>query len=91
MEFYISPQSGQFYMINVLENQWLSVTYRKTGVLRINSCACQVCRKISFYQNGKHTLLGNKLSIMYLKAILMILGLFYRNCLNFSDNTGAGV
>ena len=26
---------------------------------------------------------------MYLKAILMILGLFYRNCLNFSDNTGA--
>ena len=26
MEFYISPQSGQFYMINVLENQWLSVT-----------------------------------------------------------------
>ena len=23
-------------MINVLENQWLSVTYRKTGVLRIN-------------------------------------------------------
>ena len=29
MEFYISPQSGQFYMINVLENQWLSVTYIK--------------------------------------------------------------
>ena len=28
MEFYISPQSGQFYMVNVLENQWLSVTYR---------------------------------------------------------------
>ena len=28
MEFYISPQSGQFYMINVLENQWLSVTYK---------------------------------------------------------------
>ena len=27
MEFYISPQSGQFYMINVLENQWLSVTW----------------------------------------------------------------
>ena len=27
MEFYISLQSGQFYMINVLENQWLSVTY----------------------------------------------------------------
>ena len=27
MEFYISPQSGQFYMINVLENQWLSVTH----------------------------------------------------------------
>ena len=26
MEFYISPTSGQFYMINVLENQWLSVT-----------------------------------------------------------------
>ena len=26
MEFYISLQSGQFYMINVLENQWLSVT-----------------------------------------------------------------
>ena len=30
MEFYISPQSGQFYMINVLENQWLSVTLRGT-------------------------------------------------------------
>ena len=45
MEFYISPQSGQFYMINVLENQWLSVTYRKTGVFRKNNCACQVCRK----------------------------------------------
>ena len=28
MEFYISPQSGQFYVINVLENQWLSVTLR---------------------------------------------------------------
>ena len=27
MEFYISPQRGQFYMVNVLENQWLSVTY----------------------------------------------------------------
>ena len=27
MEFYISPQSGQFYMINVFENQWLSVTH----------------------------------------------------------------
>ena len=30
MEFYISPQSGQFYMINVLENQWLSVTFRSS-------------------------------------------------------------
>ena len=28
MEFYISPQSDQCYMINVLENQWLSVTYK---------------------------------------------------------------
>ena len=28
MEFYISPQNGQFYMINVLENQWLSVTHK---------------------------------------------------------------
>ena len=28
MEFYVSPQSGQFYMINVLENQWLSVTHK---------------------------------------------------------------
>ena len=25
-EFYTRPQSDQFYMINVLENQWLSVT-----------------------------------------------------------------
>ena len=33
MEFYISPQSGQFYMINVLENQWLSVTYKPTTSL----------------------------------------------------------
>ena len=32
MEFYISPQSGQFYMINVLENQWLTVTYSSTSV-----------------------------------------------------------
>ena len=31
MEFYISPQSGQFYMINVLDNQWLSVTLKKGG------------------------------------------------------------
>ena len=29
MEFYIS---GQFYMINVLENQWLSVTYRQDRI-----------------------------------------------------------
>ena len=29
MEFYISPQSAQFYMINVLENQWLSVTTKR--------------------------------------------------------------
>ena len=28
LEFYTRPQSGQFYMINILENQWLSVTYR---------------------------------------------------------------
>ena len=31
MEFYISPQSGQFYMINVLEYQWLSVTLNLYG------------------------------------------------------------
>ena len=24
------PQSGQFYMINILENQWLSVTCRSS-------------------------------------------------------------
>ena len=34
MEFYISPQSGQFYMINVLENQWLSVTYMEASTGR---------------------------------------------------------
>ena len=34
MEFYISPQSGQFYMINVLENQWLSVTYTQPKMCR---------------------------------------------------------
>ena len=28
MENYISPQSGQFYMINVLENQWLFIGRR---------------------------------------------------------------
>ena len=28
MEFYISPQSGQFCMINVFENQWLSIGRR---------------------------------------------------------------
>ena len=39
MEFYISPQSGQFYMINVLENQWLSVTLRKRPVGHIFSVA----------------------------------------------------
>ena len=40
MEFYISPQSGQFYMINVLENQWLSVTYsvRSTKLLAYIFC-----------------------------------------------------
>ena len=31
MEFYKSTQSGQFYMINVLENQWLSVTNNEWG------------------------------------------------------------
>ena len=36
MEFYISPQSGQFYMINVLENQWLSVTLIQFDII-INS------------------------------------------------------
>ena len=35
MEFYISPQGGQFYMINVLENQWLSVTYRRLFTIKI--------------------------------------------------------
>ena len=38
MEFYISPQSGQFYMINVLENQWLSVT-SSIGNLTRPSCS----------------------------------------------------
>ena len=33
MEFYISPQSGQFYMINVLENQWLSVTCNEEQII----------------------------------------------------------
>ena len=27
MEYYISPTSGQSYMINILGNQWLSVTF----------------------------------------------------------------
>ena len=27
LEFNTRPQVSQFYMINVLENQWLSVTY----------------------------------------------------------------
>ena len=27
MEYYISPKSGQSYMINVLGNQWLFVTF----------------------------------------------------------------
>ena len=35
MEFYISPQSGQFYMINVLGNQWLSVTGRHIATVLI--------------------------------------------------------
>ena len=34
MEFYISPLSGQFYMINVLENQWLSVTCSGAKILK---------------------------------------------------------
>ena len=33
MEFCISPQSGQFYMINILENQWLSVNYICHGIM----------------------------------------------------------
>ena len=36
MEFYISPQSGQFYMINVLENQWLSVTLVVCGTVSVD-------------------------------------------------------
>ena len=78
-------------MINVLENQWVSVTYRQNrGFQKINS-ACQVCWKISFYTHGKHTLYEDLLSVMYLKAILMILGLFYRNWLNYSAHMGANV
>ena len=41
MEFYISPQSGRFYMINVLENQW-SVTYN--GLINhMTETVCFVC------------------------------------------------
>ena len=36
MEFYISPQSGHFYMINVLENQWLSVTFNNKSIFYEN-------------------------------------------------------
>ena len=43
MEFYISPHSGQFYMINVLENQWLSVTYNHT----IEASSVLLCVRIS--------------------------------------------
>ena len=28
LQFYKSPQIGQFYMINELGNQWLSVTFK---------------------------------------------------------------
>ena len=41
MEFYISPQSGQFYMINVLENQWLSVTYKRLPTYAVNRRCCK--------------------------------------------------
>ena len=56
MEFYISPQSGQFY-INVLENQWLSVTYKyqnKDGELEAVSVRLTLDRsrtKIKYYVN----------------------------------------
>ena len=33
LEFYTRPQSGQFYMINVLGNQWVSVTSTVSGRL----------------------------------------------------------
>ena len=46
--------------------------------------------KLAFIRMVEHFI--RKLAINYVsKGYLMILGLFYRNCLNFSDNTGAGV
>ena len=44
MEFYISPQSGQLYMINVLENQWLSVTYKGKNAYARNKCYEIICK-----------------------------------------------
>ena len=48
MEFYISPQSGQFYMINVLENQWLSVTY--ISLIRVYTESNVTVPRFSKYQ-----------------------------------------
>ena len=50
MEFYISPQSGQFYMINVLENQWLSVTYINATTL-IRKCGFKTFCAVTLYKN----------------------------------------
>ena len=41
--------------------------------------------------HDRHTLIGNVLSFMYLKANLVILGLIYRNWLNNSAHIGADI
>ena len=51
MEFYISPQSGQFYMINVLENQWLSVTYCRYFEVLWRHLVADICINVHIFQS----------------------------------------
>ena len=77
-------------MINVLKNQWWSVTLTENRGFQKKNCTCQICLKMCFHKQSKHTILILAINYVF-KAILMILGLFYRNLLNFSANTGADV
>ena len=76
MEFYISPQSGQVYMINVLENQWLSVTYRKTGASENIALHVKFVEKWASISMVSTIYKEISYQLCILKAILMILGLF---------------
>ena len=64
---FISPQSGQFYIINVLENQWMSLTFR--GLISIR----KIPTKIYIFLVILHILIIFLISKMYFCNSIIIL------------------